>query len=304
MRQRPEAYLRKEVRKFIEYIEGPERELSENTVRAYEGALYRMEFYLKTVNKQRKPLRDIKLRHLRKFLEWRKEILSSPSLKTGAQTIRGTIAALKSFFRWAANEGYIEADPASALMSPKLPKVTPKTVSEKEYKLVILACKGRLDDIELLEFMAGTGVRRDEIRGITVADVMEVGEVIRITGKGNKTRLNPLVSKATFKMIRKRIERYNLGVNDPVFDLKAQAVAYIIRQILALPQLKSKGVTITPHSLRRFYADRLLDKDVRLDVIQEVMGHESIETTRIYAKTSMRRIMAERSKIESECGVT
>lgn len=275
----------------------PEKNLSGNTVRAYTGHLTRMAAYLGGIGIQN--VENANVGHLRSYLADRKAGLKSKTVKSGINTIHSAIAAIKGFFKWAVTEGLITADPASILSAPKIPKTAPRFITEQDFAMFLRACD--TEERELFRFMAGTGARRHEVMNVLVKDVVFGQKVIYIRGKGQKERVNPFVSRSVFKMIKNRIERLDIGPNDPVFDYTADHISYVLKRTLRKKRFIEKGLHFSPHTLRRLFADSLLGK-VSLNAIQVSLGHSSIQTTTIYLNTSTKMMMKERKKME-ECGV-
>jgi len=290
--------IKQAVSLYRAYMGSPEKNLSQNTIRNYGDSLDKMAVFLKDAGITN--IENIGIRNLRDYLSHRKAGMQSKTCKTGDHMIHVTVAAIKGFFKWAVNEELVSADPASVLAAPKMPKSMPRFITETDFKAFLRACDDP-EDQELFMFMAGTGVRRDEVNKVLVSDVIRNQKIIYIRGKGQKERINPFVPMPVLKMIGERVKKLGIKAGDPVFDYSANQVSYRMESVLK----KTDGSVphFSPHALRRLFADRLLNK-VSLNAIQTALGHASIQTTTIYLNTSTAMMMGERDKLDAVDGTS
>ena len=212
-----------------------------------------------------------------------------------------SMSTLRNFFRHLDRTGAVTNAAINAVRTPKLPKSLPKPLGAAEALESLdraalfhdepwLAAR----DAALFTLLYGCGLRIGEALGLDVGDVPE-GDVLTITGKGNKQRLVPVLP-----VIMERIQSYlnlcpfGLGPEDPLFvgargkRLNPGVVQRQMRKVradLGLPE------TATPHALRHSFATHLLADGGDLRTIQELLGHASLSTTQRYTEVDQARLM-------------
>lgn len=239
-------------------------------------------------------LRDMRAADIRAFMAARREEnLTSRSLARA-------LSAIKSFFRFLEREGAMSTEALNVVRAPKQPKSLPKALTVAEAKAAI-ATTGEMEerewvaarDMAVLSLCYGAGLRISEALSLTRADLDS--DVLRVTGKGNKTRMVPLIAP-----VRASIETYvklcpfNLGPSQPLFrGVKGGVLSPRLIQ-LRVAQLRSAlGLppSATPHALRHSFATHLLGKGGDLRAIQELLGHASLSTTQIYTAVDTERLL-------------
>lgn len=211
------------------------------------------------------------------------------------------LSTLRGFFRFLERRGIAANSAIGALRTPKLPKSVPKALSvEEAFDLVAtvldLADKewvGRRDRALLL-LLYGCGLRIGEALGLDRGQAP--GETLRVTGKGNKQRLVPVLP-IVGQAIRDYLAAcpYDPGPEGPLFLGErggrlnpgvAQKRMRDLRALCGLPE------TATPHALRHSFATHLLAGGGDLRTIQELLGHESLSTTQRYTDVDVARLTA------------
>ncbi|MFO0831385.1 MAG: site-specific tyrosine recombinase [Phycisphaerales bacterium] len=236
------------------------------------------------------------------------------SLKTrrglDAASVVRHLAAIRVFFRWAAETQGVKDDPTSILDRPTRWKKLPDVLSPAQVRKLLDACTpehapgategkraGRqtgadvpmhLRDRTLLELLYASGLRASEVCGLTISDVHETLGVLRVTGKGNKQRLVPMGEPA------KRAVAEYLRDCRPLLDKPVTSKGCLLLSRTGRPlervrvwQLVShyaqkSGLRVYPHMLRHSFATHLLIGGADLRVVQELLGHADIATTQIY----------------------
>ncbi|MGC9520411.1 MAG: site-specific tyrosine recombinase/integron integrase [Anaerolineae bacterium] len=187
------------------------------------------------------------------------------------------------------------------IYAPRIPERLPRYLTLEEVKKLLAAPdvsepKG-LRDRAILEVLYATGVRVSELTALDLGDVsLRTGE-LRVVGKGNKERIvligRPAVSALHAYIDRGRPEQLGEPVSQALFlnrfggRLSSRSVDTIVRQSGIAAGIAE---TVTPHLLRHTFATHMLEGGADLRVVQELLGHENIATTQIYASVTQRRV--------------
>ena len=220
---------------------------------------------------------------------------------TKATSANRRLAALKRFYQLALRQNRISADPCLKLKSAKQPPRFPKTLSEMQVEALLAAPDVNtplgLRDRTMLELMYASGLRVSELVLLKTIEVGMNEGVLRITGKGSKTRLVPFGEEA-----RAWIERYlkqarpailNGQVDDALFvtgrgaAMTRQMFWTLIKKYALRAQINAP---LSPHTLRHAFATHLLNHGADLRVVQLLLGHADISTTQIYTHVARERL--------------
>ncbi|HPF96714.1 MAG TPA: site-specific tyrosine recombinase [Mangrovimonas sp.] len=223
-----------------------------------------------------------------------KEFVYTISKEVNARSQSRIISGLRSFFDYLIFEGYRKDNPLDLIESPKIGRKLPDFLSTQEIDSIIGAIDLSTSEGErnraMLETLYGCGLRVSELTNLKLSDLYFDEGFIKVTGKGDKQRLVPIVG-ATQKYINlyvKEIRNHlNIqpGFEDTVFlnrrgkKLTRAMIFTIIRQLCEKIGLKRP---ISPHTFRHSFATHLLENGADLRSIQLMLGHESITTTEIY----------------------
>jgi len=228
------------------------------------------------------------------------------SADAGSRTLARQLSALRSFYRHAERAGRFRNPALSALRSPKLPHAVPKPLSVETAARVTGASADSAAvpqwvaarNHAVLTLLYGAGLRISEALSLTAREARD--NPLRITGKGRKTRIVPVIAAA-----RQAIDTYlalcpfPLAPHAPLFrgvkggPLNARNIQLLIERLrgaLGLPD------TATPHALRHSFASHLLGSGADLRVIQELLGHASLSTTQIYTEVDRAHLLAQYRK--------
>lgn len=269
------------LRSFCEYLEY-ERGASPNTVLSYRADLKSWLAFRETAGIDDEVPDSAELaRYLRHLA----------SLSKSKSTIQRHAAALRTWKRFLEEEGHRKPD-SERLPLPAKPRKLPQILGEGEIERIIQACAGDspMDrrDRALLETLYGCGLRASEACGLRLPDVDFAGGVLRVTGKGDKERLVPLVGTC-----RAVLERF-VSETRPLFrpagnvlfttrsgnQLRREDVWRIVQK-----RGHKAGIPLSrlhPHILRHSFATHLLRRGMDLRTLQELLGHASIGTTERY----------------------
>jgi integrase/recombinase XerD len=217
------------------------------------------------------------------------------------RSISRLIASLRRFYRHALREGTITVDPTLQIEAPKLPRSLPKSLNEDEVEALLNAPDITqpigLRDRAMLELLYACGLRVSELVGLRVTEVSLQEGVIRVTGKGSKTRLVPMGEEAVEWLARYLKDARPVILQKRLCDsmfvtqrgeaMTRQAFWYLIKRY-ALQAGISKH--LSPHVLRHAFATHLLNHGADLRVVQMLLGHADISTTQIYTHVARERL--------------
>jgi integrase/recombinase XerD len=220
-----------------------------------------------------------------------------------AASLKLIVVALKIFFRFLKGRQHITQDPADVLVLPRLERYLPDTLNEAEVERLLQVDLHRRPfpkrDRAMLELLYSSGLRISELTGARLEQINLEDRFIRVTGKGNKTRLVPIGRKAC-EAINEYLESERRGLVKPrtgseLFlsrrgqKLTTQRVWQIVKEI---SELGGFDIRIYPHLLRHSFATHLLSNGADLRIIQELLGHADISTTQIYTHVDQNRLKA------------
>jgi len=226
-------------------------------------------------------------------------------------SIARKLSSIRSFFRFLVRKGEIAVNPAELVPSPKTGRFLPSALTAEETEALIdsvpVARGGdsftALRDLAILEVLYSSGIRVGELTGLRHRDLDMEGGVIRVLGKGGKTRIAFLGSGARSALkayLEARgkggAEKELAGADSHVFiaGLKSAKVisARTVQRLVRKYALSSSiNKTPTPHTLRHSFATHLLDSGVDLRSIQEMLGHSKLSTTQRYTSVGLEGIM-------------
>lgn len=276
-----------------------ERRLSDNTLEAYERDTRQFLAFMTghlAAPARLKDIDNMRPADLRGFLAARRRD------GVGARTLGRGLAGLRSFLRHLERKGLANAAGAAAIRSPKQPKSLPKPLTDQQALAVVdpgaqLAEEPWISvrNAAVLTLLYGCGLRISEALSLTADDFAGGTSALRITGKGSKTRIVPLLDAA-----RQGVEDYlrlcpyPLAKDKPLFrgarggPLQA---AIIQREMQKLRGAFGLPDSATPHALRHSFATHLLAGGGDLRTIQELLGHASLSTTQVYTGVDSARLL-------------
>lgn len=284
--------LRRAIAQYIEYARD-QRKFSPETVRAYESDLTAWSEFLKREHAL-ETLSDLQAKlnpfHLRDYLASLYESHEKTSIARKLSSVRG-------FFRFSRKRGWIEADVARLVPSPKVQKPLPEFLSIDEVLALLRAPDldrflGRRDRA-LFELMYGCGLRVSEASDLNWKDLQLKEGWVRVMGKGSKERMLPFGNEA-----RQALENYAERLQAEGWP-RAEAVFLNYRGTRLTPRGIAKILTrhimktmsvlhlVSPHALRHSFATHLLAAGADLRSIQEFLGHSRLSTTQRYTHVDL-----------------
>jgi integrase/recombinase XerD len=220
-----------------------------------------------------------------------------------ASSIKLVVVALKIFFRFLAGKGIIERNPAEALALPRIERYLPETLNELQVeqfleKIDTKAVHG-LRDRAMIELLYASGLRISELANARLENFNFDERMVRVTGKGNKTRVVPVGRKACEALAaylsaeRPKLVKPRTSSEIFLSERGAKLTTARIWQIVK-KHAKRAGLekNIYPHLLRHSFATHLLSNGADLRIIQEMLGHADISTTQVYTHVDQQRLKA------------
>lgn len=282
-----------------EYLDSliAEVHLSKNTQLAYSNDLDKYKEYLEKRNIFK--VEEIKKENIFSFLEY----LKKKNLKP--QSIAHYLTSIKNYHKFLLQNEYLNQDIAESIERPKLIKKLPNTLTVEEVdKLLDIRTITPFDYRNkcMLELLYGTGLRISELLSLTINDIDAINCTIRCIGKGNKERIVP-INDYVIKALNSYLEvRPSLLKNKKTRELFLNSRGEKLSREGFFKELKKillkKGLNpnVSPHTLRHSFATHLLEYGADLRVIQEMLGHSDVSTTRIYTHITNQKVAQDYKK--------
>ena len=217
-----------------------------------------------------------------------------------ASTIARKLASMRSFYAFCQREGWVRANPAKPVRSPRRSRSLPKFLTGDEIGRLLAAPRpqaaGGLRDRAILELMYSSGVRVQELVNLDDTDLDLRNATIRVRGKGRRERLG-IVGGHARSALREWLAarpRASARGGQPLFTnkfgrrLSVRGVARLLEKHLAAAGLAGRA---SPHTLRHSFATHLLDAGADIRSVQELLGHKSLVTTQIYTHVTTSRLL-------------
>jgi integrase/recombinase XerC len=298
----PEAVERRWLKPFLGYLE-KERRYSRYTLRNYRQALEDFYFWLEGERLAEAVFGEGDFSVLKSRVA--RDFVIEADRRFNRRTLHNHVSGLRAFFKFWLMRGKGARNPFVGVPLPKLEKRLPQFLTEEQMTRLLNGPQRLLEnegidafsawrDRLAMELLYGGGLRVSELVGLNYGDVEMGNGVARVFGKGRKERLCPLgkVALAVLKKFKTEFARES-GVDAPVLvttrheRMTARAVQLMLKRYLELADLP---LGLTPHKLRHSYATHLLNAGADLRVVQELLGHASLNTTQVYTHVSMERL--------------
>jgi integrase/recombinase XerC len=282
----------KSVAKFLRTLQ--ERNASPHTIKAYQTDLQEFSDYVGPQG-----WRDIDHVLIRGYLS---NLYERGLSKT---SVARALAAIRSLYKWLAQEGVVDQNPAKLVATPKLPKKLPRVPTVEEVNNVLDGDMPESSafperDRVILELLYGCGIRNSELIGINLDDIHWSREVILVRGKGRKERYVPfgdsaaeavrgyLQARQTTLAATKHANERALLVNWRGGRLTTRSVGRIVKHVAVMNGLSPD---VHPHTLRHAFGTHMLEEGADLRAIQEMLGHERLATTQRYTQLTVKHVM-------------
>jgi integrase/recombinase XerD len=274
-----------------------DRGLSRNTAEAYGRDLGKLVVFLE--ERGREYIDDVTPLDIAEFLGR----LSRDGL--GPRSRARTLAAVRQLCKHLVGERWLDADPTELVDAPKMARRLPGVLGEEAVARLIAAPpdtpRGRRD-ATMIELCYASGLRVSELVTLPLADVNTNLGYVRVTGKGNKTRVVPVHTIALARITRYLADDRPAWVKDPAeralfLTERGQPMtrqgfwkllrAYAKKADVRLPA----GGGVSPHKLRHSFATHLVERDADLRAVQAMLGHADISTTQVYTHVGQARVI-------------
>jgi integrase/recombinase XerD len=266
------------ITKYLEYIEY-ERGLSKNTIESYKYDLKEFDLYFnnKIINLTYNDIQD--------YLDF----ISNKSARTTAHHI----TVLNAFYKFLLDEKIIDSNPCENIVNTKIPRKLPNYLTEEEVNnLLDIKLETAYDyrNKAMLELLYATGLRISELINLKINDIDYNECFLRVFGKGKKERIVPIgdialkyldiyTNKYRNEILGNAMSDY-LFISNAKKNITRQGFFKILKKESSRAGIKK---VVSPHVLRHSFATHLLSNGADLRIIQELLGHENITTTEIYA---------------------
>jgi len=289
-----------ELQRWLAYL-GAERRMSPKTLDAYRRDAVQFLSFLAGHYGAPPALKDLAAltpQDVRAFLAARR------SGGIGSRSLMRMLAGTRSFARFLERNGKGRVGALAAVRAPKIAKTLPKPLAVPAAQRVadadLRAGEPRepwvlARDAAVLALLYGSGLRISEALGLTARDVAAPGDVLTVTGKGNRRRMVPVLPQVQALIADYvRLCPYDLAAGGPLF--RGARGGPLSPRIIQLAMERLRGAlglsdSATPHALRHSFATHLLARGGDLRAIQELLGHASLSTTQIYTAVDAERLM-------------
>lgn len=207
------------------------------------------------------------------------------------RTLDGKRLVINTFMDWCWKEGYIPNNPCASIKPIKFEEKPREPLSNMELEIVRDACENYRDKA-MIELFYSTGCRLSEMVNLKISDIDFASKEVHLFGKGSKHRTSYLNAKAEY-MLKKyfELERPKDSISDSVFVIfrkpyNGMQKGSIYARVKAIQKRSGIERSLFPHLLRHTMATTALNRGMNVAEVKEILGHEKLDTTMIYAKIS------------------
>jgi integrase/recombinase XerD len=293
----PGVPLEEAVDEYLAHLK-VERGLARHTLEAYARDL--RDFSITVTQRQRYTLEQLALEDFTEHLR------SLAERGLVARSRARSLVAIRGMFRYFVGQRRLAADPSALVEAPKRSAKLPGVLGETAVATLLTSppdTRRGIRDAAMLELCYASGLRASELVSVPLADVNLNAGFVRVTGKGQKTRLVPLGQAARDKiqhyletvrpsLLRDPSERA-LFLTDRGTAMTRQGFWKLVRGYARHADLRLPGGEVSPHKLRHSFATHLVERGADLRAVQAMLGHADISTTQVYTHVSKARIIAE-----------
>jgi integrase/recombinase XerC len=219
------------------------------------------------------------------------------SQQLSAKSLQRMLSSVRSFYQFLVKENLASTNPALNLRAPKATRKLPEALHVEETNFLLNSASNDLldlRDLAMLELTYASGLRLSELVQLKLTDIDWQELQLRITGKGNKTRLIPFGTNAQQRLQAWMNIRPNFLRHDHPFVFVGKTGNPLTPR--AVEQRFSRwgemhGIKLHPHQFRHSFATHLLQSSGNLRAVQELLGHSDISTTQIYTHLDFQNLL-------------
>ncbi len=269
--------LKQTIENFISHLR-IERRLSSNTTESYERDLSSLIEWMPSAGFH--DWQSLNGEALRSFMA------SEHRRGLGAKSLQRRLSACRSLFQWQLKHGELKGNPAQGIRAPKAARKLPQVLDPDEMtRLVEVPTDTELGkrDRAMLELFYSSGLRLSELCSLYWRDLDLADGLVRVLGKGSKTRIVP-VGKFAREALENWRKESSGKLDKPVFPGRNGAITPRAVQLRLKQLAQSQGIwkRVYPHLMRHSFASHVLESSGDLRGVQELLGHSDIATTQIY----------------------
>ena len=265
-----------------------ERGLSENSVQAYINDIRKLAELSSIVKEGINPV-NVQQEQVEELLEF------LHGIGIGEKSQARIISGLRSFFKYLLMENQINASPMDRIEGPKLSKKIPSVLDHDEIQKILSAIdmsdQNGHRNRAIIETLYACGLRVTELVNMKLSNYFPDIEFIKVIGKGDKERIVPIGAEAMkyidlYTQKVRKLGRIAEGYEDYIFlnrSGKPLSRVMIFTIIKKLAEAAGIDKNVSPHTFRHSFATHLVEGGANLRAVQDMLGHESITTTEIYA---------------------
>ena len=280
-----------EIKVFLSYLESV-IQYSQHTLKGYQRDLEKLSEYLSTNDRQ--DWKNVNEHDIRTFINSERRRGLSP------RSIQRLLSSCRTFHEHLLTEGKIKLNPAKNIVSPKSAQLLPKAMdADLVQRLLDFKPKGMIEirDKAIAELLYSSGLRLSEICKLDLEDLDLKERTCVVTGKGNKTRMVPVGTKAIQSLRdwiiyrNELLESKETQTNALFLNNKGSRISARSIQLRLEKLCLQRGLPgINPHMLRHSFASHVLESSGDLRAVQEMLGHSDIGTTQIYTKLDFQHL--------------
>ena len=278
--------MNKALNEFLTHLEN-ERNYSEKTIDSYRRDI---EKFLDFLFKEDVLMNEVDVIIIRNFLT---EELNSGVSK---RSCKRRLSSLRHFYNFMLSRGYVDNNPFIFMKAPKVETRYPRALYKEQVREILDENAKRVDELALrdqaiLSTLYYTGIRASELVSLNVQSITLSQRILRVIGKGDKERVVPFTEECKkdidqylkklrpILLSRASVKSPALFLNERGNRLTTRGLEYILD---AIEEKTGTFVGLHPHILRHSFATHLLENGADLRIIQELLGHESINATQVY----------------------
>jgi integrase/recombinase XerC len=286
--------IRKE--RFLEYLRYSKK-YSDHTLLSYQTDLNQFQDHLSSASGEQ----DLCSAVQKDVRRW---ILHLHAESLGPRTINRKLSSLKSFYKFALQQDWIEESPCAGLRNLKTSKRLPSFATIKEMDRALVDSDEAFSETEkdfnertaevVFALLYHSGIRLSELIGIQETSFDEKFSALKVLGKRRKERIVPLSKEISDQLVAYKNDKEDMGYSTTHFFCTDKGSPlypqWVYRKVKSILEKYAQTEKKSPHVLRHTYATHLLQSGADLNAIKELLGHSSLAATQIYAHNDMEHL--------------